>query len=106
MDDSPRAVEQASVKFARLFLGVGRPQARAAARKVVFDNHSISPSLRGRDDNAAVSAERRIGHRKLVEQNAFRYVSVAHSSISQACFLVKRPAARIEQAQPHSPGQA
>jgi hypothetical protein len=44
----------------------------AAIGECAPDNHSIFPSLRGRDDNAAVFTGQRIGHRDLVEQNVFR----------------------------------
>jgi hypothetical protein len=98
MHDDARTVAQASVQIADLCDRVGRPQPLKPIGKSASNDHSISPSLRRRDDNAAVSAEHRIGHRNLAEQNAFPYVAVGALLNLASVLFVKRPAARIEQA--------
>jgi hypothetical protein len=76
VDNHARAIRQAAVQVTGFRLSERRPQNLNPVRERISDNHSISPSLRGRDDTAAVFAEQRIGHRNPFEQNAFRYAAV------------------------------
>jgi hypothetical protein len=97
MDDYAGAVSQATVKVAGFRLGERRPENLNPVEDVSND-HSISPSVRRRDDNAALSAEQRIGHRDAQGTERLSVCSGWRTPQSRERAFSEAPrAARIEQ---------